>query len=372
MIRAMVICPTDRIATWCDGPVGLGHLMQFFFADDPREIQPLASRDGVRVLVTDARLDNREELAHHFDWNASEAAALPDSAFVLAAYEKWGEFCPAHLGGRFAFALWQPRERRLFCAIDRLGLSPLYYSHRDGVFAFATTLKGILARPQISHRFNERVLAEISVGLRRPSSETLYAEVSRIAGGHAMSVDAAGIRLTRYWHPELRPVLRLRSDADYVEAFRAEVKSAIRRSIQRIPGEVGLFLSGGLDSSAVAVIASELLAEHGRRLRAIHLVPTTSNRYAPTARELDESRFVRELQARAPKIDFHFVPAHTVSSPLETWDDFFSDHHVPDRTIRRWSACSTGCMSGRCSTAAAAISSFPPKRFPPATSIILP
>jgi asparagine synthase (glutamine-hydrolysing) len=330
MVQMMAIAPMDRTDSWCENSAAFAHLIQFLLPHDRLEQQPLRSHDGHFVLVTDALLDNRAELAAQFGWGATEAAAKPDSAFVLAAFECWGTECPSHLEGRFAFAIWDCREHRLFCAIDHLGYHPFYYWRTAVGLAFATTIRGLFALPGVSRELNENAFAAHVVRIpTEDRAETLYRDVKRLLGGHRMTIDAAGCRIVRYWNPVLPAVLRLRSDAEYIEAFRHELERAVRTSLQHAPRSAGIMISGGLDSSSLTAVAGKILAEQGRRLQAFHLVSPGQNLTAGPWRTLDESRFVELLQQRAPHIDFHFLSPHRESAALEDWDQFFEEDQVP-------------------------------------------
>lgn len=333
MIGAMAICPTDRIQTWCEGSAGLAHLVQNILPEDRFEAQPLVNPERGFALVTDALLDNRDELAADFGWTAHEAATKADSAFVLAAYERWGEECPARLEGGFTLAVWHPRKRRLFAAVDPLGFRPFYYSQRAGRFGFASTLKGLFALTDVSRELNEAVFAAHVAGVQSVDPETLYRDVQRINGGHRLTIDPMGCRIARYWNPDPHRILRLRSDAEYLEAYRAEFERAVKTAMRRRRGEVGIMLSGGLDSSAVAAVAGRMLARDGRRLQAIHQFRPGVSRYRAPLRELDESPYVEAFRTEAPHIDFHHVASESEAAPFSDWDAFFDDHLVPFRGL---------------------------------------
>jgi len=329
MTAAMAIGATNRIAHGSLGGGALACLAKNFFPADAADTQPLRGADGQLLLVTDAVLNNRAELAAALGWSAEEAAAHADSAFVLAAVEKWGDAAPTRLGGVFAFAAWFPREQRLLCATDPHGCRPFYYRRDGATFVFATTLRGILAAPGVSRALNEPVLAAHVAGGPTALTETLYRDVSRLTGGLTLTVDATGARTTRHWNPDPARVLALGSDADYAAAFRAEFTGAVRRSLEPAHGNVAVLLSGGLDSVAVTSLAGELLAAQGRRLQAIHIVPKPGGRYTVPLRELDESRYVKIFRDHAPSIDFHFVESGSAPAPVASWDEFHDDNQVP-------------------------------------------
>jgi asparagine synthase (glutamine-hydrolysing) len=329
MLSAMALRPPDRRGLWADGDAGLGTLFQNLVPEDGFDMQPLRSGTGAALVATTALLNNRDELAFKLGWTEVEAAARADSAFVLAAYEKWGEACLLQLNGAFALAVWHPRERRLFCAVDPFGAHPLYFWQRSGRLAFASTLRGLLALPEVSRALDEETFAEHVAGVRHVSGRTFYRDIARLNAAESLHFSASGIRRERYWQPSPVRELRLGSDSEYQEAFRAELAGAVRRSLRGPPGQAGVLLSGGLDSSAVTVVAARILAERGRRLQCIHAVPAADGRYHAPQRQLDETHYVRLLQARSPEIDFHFLPATSHVAPRDAWDGYFSDHLVP-------------------------------------------
>ncbi|MBX3736130.1 MAG: hypothetical protein KF715_05535 [Candidatus Didemnitutus sp.] len=333
MIDAMAICPVDRVAIWAEGSAGFGHFAQAFFPEDAFESQPHVDPAQRRLLVTDAYLDNRAELAAEFGWSNSEARAHADSAFVREAYDRWGEECPARLAGSFALAVWHPLERRFFAAVDHLGNRPFYFVRHASLFTFASTLRGVFALPEVSRQLNETAFACYVARIDFAPAETLYADVQRLSGGHRLSFQDGRLRIARYWNPDPDRVLRLKSDEEYVEAFRHEFTRATQNCLQRYSGRAAVLLSGGLDSSAVTAVAGGILARDGARLQAIHRRRAGSNRYGHTGRVLDESAFVEDLSASARDIDFHFLPGNSGAAPLASWDDLFEHNLVPFRSL---------------------------------------
>lgn len=332
MLEAMQLHPMMRQAQRHDRAAAFGRIAFPPSLTPGADPAPWLLHDG-EIFVCIARLDNRPQLAAAFGWADDDVSAKPDELFVRQAYERWGEACPERLEGTFALASWQPQRRRLFCAVDCRGVYPLYYRHTSNQFAFASTLRGLLAAPGVSRELDARAFANHLVGLRPLSGATLYRDASLLLGGHTLTWDPSGLRLARYWNPSPSRVLELATDADYLAAFREEFTAAVRRSLQHADGDVGLLLSGGLDSSAIAAVAGRILAGRGRRLQAFHAVPRAGARHAVAKRELAESSHVRLLQAHAPHIDFHFVPAPAELAPRDEWDRFFADHLVPFESL---------------------------------------
>ena len=140
-------------------PVGLGHCLMRVNREDAFERQPLIDREASLTLVADCRIDNREQLSSEFGLSA-DTRDMPDSAFILAAYKKWGENCAEHLLGDFAFALWDAREKKLVLGRDHMGQRCVHYHHGKNFFAFATEIKALWAVPDVPRELSEIALAK--------------------------------------------------------------------------------------------------------------------------------------------------------------------------------------------------------------------
>ncbi|MEQ1607675.1 MAG: asparagine synthase-related protein [Hyphomonadaceae bacterium] len=215
-------------------------------ASATRDRGPAFFDDGLAV-VADARLDNRDELAAA----TGSAPSATEAMLILSAYLRWGEETPQRLLGDFAFALWDGRQRKLFCARDHVGVRPLVYSENAQGVAVASEIKGILALGG-EHRFSTEGMADFLAGIVPERDATWYAGIKRLPPGHAMSVKREGSRVWAYWRPE-PPANPCTGDA--VEQFEAIFKEAVRT---RLAPDAGVFLSGGLDSSAIALTGSSM------------------------------------------------------------------------------------------------------------------
>ncbi len=133
----------DAQEVWCQGPVGLGHALLQIASGTPLEKQP-AQIDGRLWIVADARIDARAELIGKLKEKCQTSRALtlstPDAELILHAYDAWGDACVEHLIGDFSFAIWDARERRLFCARDQFGVKPFFYAHVGSCLIFSNTL----------------------------------------------------------------------------------------------------------------------------------------------------------------------------------------------------------------------------------------
>jgi len=131
--------------------------------------------------------------------------AFSDSHLLLAAWQRWGRNCVHHFNGDWHFALWDSAARRLFLARDQHGTSSFYYHRRNGLFAFASTPKSLLALPGLPHQPNLVRIAQILSGVMGDGSQTGYADIYCLSPAHCLMLNADGLRVSRYWYPGKNP-----------------------------------------------------------------------------------------------------------------------------------------------------------------------
>jgi len=213
---------------------------------------------GCRI-VADARIDYREALCKALD---VDPVAAGDADLILAAYLRWGEDCVDRLLGDFAFAIWDPRSKKLFCARDHFGMRPFYYHHAPGTrFVFASVARDIFSVQEVPYAIDEGRVADFLV----PELEwidyscTFYLGVRRLPPGHKLSVTAGGISIAEYWEPAPGPMLSAKSDQEWMEGLVDVLGRAVEERLRGPDGQVGCMLSGGMDSGSVAALANERL-----------------------------------------------------------------------------------------------------------------
>jgi asparagine synthase (glutamine-hydrolysing) len=270
----------DGHGQWRGENAGLGFLSLHTTPESFHERMPASLRSVPHLLISaDARIDNRGELFHALQIPTPGRGRTPDSSLILLAYERWGADCVKRLLGDYAFAIWDARERLLFCARDPLGCRPFYYHAGVRRFLFASDIKGVLAGLE-SPRLNEPLLAAHLQ--MRPyyarKTQTFYEAVVKLPAGHTLLVTGSGLRLNRYWFPENVPVRPRGAEGELRELFRQAVECRLRSAFP-----VAAHLSGGIDSSAVSLQAARLLRSRGRQLAAFSWSPPpagASNEYA--------------------------------------------------------------------------------------------
>ena len=255
-------------AEWADGAVGLGSRSG---ETERPSTDPGLYRDrnaGLAATV-DARLDDRDALCDALGVPHPDRVGLADGDLILRSYLQWGRECPNHLIGDYAFAVWDARTRTFFCARDHIGARPFYYAETVQGFAFASSVDVVLAAPGVSDEFDEAVVARALTRAGLDEAErTFFKDVRKLPPGHSLTfeVNAAersAPRLARYWQPEHAAAVRRLSDDDYAEEFLSLYRQAVAERV-RGTGPVGVHLSGGLDSSGIAVLAARELRRSGR------------------------------------------------------------------------------------------------------------
>lgn len=273
MRRTLAIYGRDRSASWDGGDIALGIQLARLVPEDVHDRQPLTGGGGRFVMVADARIDNRPELAVELGIDDERLRTMADSDVVLAAWERWGEGALERLYGDYALAVWDADRRTLTLARDPLGQRPLFYHQGEGFCAFATMAKGLHALPEMPVSPDLETLRDYLALAPMRGPRSFFAQINRVEPGAVVILHADGRAESREWYEwRLDRQLILESDEAYVEAFRAVFDRAVADRL-RATGSVGSHLSGGLDSSAVTTTAAMMLAPYARRLSAYTHVP---------------------------------------------------------------------------------------------------
>jgi asparagine synthase (glutamine-hydrolysing) len=263
MVGAVPFRGVDGVAYWNAGPLALAHMQFFTTPESLEERQPLVSSGGEACLVWNGRVDNREELKAGLEAVGARLEDETDPGLVLAAYLEWGTGCVQRIVGDFALAVWDARARKLWCARDYVGVRPFYYFWDGKSFSFGPDVRAMLAYPLVSLKINEGMVGEFLVDEVTSREETLYADIRQLPPGCTLTVDGdKGLRIEEWWSPELS-LLTYESDDEYAEQFRRLMDQSVR-SRMRCNTPWAAELSGGLDSSSIAVSARAVLDESGR------------------------------------------------------------------------------------------------------------
>jgi len=219
--------------------------------------QPLANENGDVWIVYNGEIYNHAELRAGLEARGHRYRTRSDTETIVHLYEEYGRDCVKHLRGMFAFAIWDRRTRVLFAARDRLGIKPFYYRWDGHTFLFGSEIKAILAYPGVTAEFNRGTLAEYLAFGYITGTQTMFAGVRKLMPGHTLELTEQGEpRIERHWDLTTEMDQEPRPREYYVKAYRELLEGAVSSHLMSdVP--VGVFLSGGLDSSAVAALTKK-------------------------------------------------------------------------------------------------------------------
>jgi len=241
-----------------DAHVALGH-RRLAIIDREAGIQPMSNEDGTLWIVFNGEIYNHRELRRRLTQNGHCFATVCDTEVIVHAYEEYGTDCVSHLEGMFAFAIYDSRARTLFAARDRVGKKPLFYAELGGVFHFASEIKALALSPMWDASWDSESLESyLSLGYI-VAPNTIYRHVKKLDAGHWMLVKDGRVQTRQYWDIEWFDDLAGCSE----EALLDELDALLKRAVtDRLESEVplGAFLSGGIDSSLVASVMSEVMS----------------------------------------------------------------------------------------------------------------
>ena len=264
---------SDRCSRIQSGRCGLGALEQWIRLSDQSTAIPL--QDDALSIVVDAMLDYREELAEQLGIAWSETKS--DAEWILHAYQKWGRACVKYLYGPFAFAIYDASTEALFLARDPLGERSLCYGQNDEMFVFASTAKPVATL--LKCPYDESFLREYALLPFVSESSNAYASpwtgVTYLGPGQTLVVQAGQLRIETYWSYDLVASEAEKMKEDFYHEFENTLAKATEACLA-VEGEVGLQLSGGLDSTTVAAFAEPILKKRGQVLHGYTHVPLST------------------------------------------------------------------------------------------------
>jgi len=251
----------DEGAVHLEPDVGLGN-RRLAIIDRAHGHQPMASDDEQVWITYNGEVYNFVELRTELQARGHTFRTLSDTEVVLRSYLEFGEHCVDRFNGQFAFAIWDRPRRSMFLARDRLGITPLHYAIGDGLFVFASEAKAILEHPAFMAKVDRVAVAETLLCGTLFEGRTMFDGIQMLEPGFSLTVTAEGIQRRRYWDIPVRPAAEAAAEGEayYAERFVGMLEDAARI---RLVGEVpwGMMLSGGTDSSTLAVLIAAMVPE---------------------------------------------------------------------------------------------------------------
>jgi asparagine synthase (glutamine-hydrolysing) len=245
----------DAIGFAVDGRLGLG-VARLRVVDLITGDQPVSGEDGHVTAVLNGEIYNHRDLGARLCAAGHRLVTSGDSEVLVHAWEQFGEQALEQLDGMFAFALWDRRCHRLVLARDRMGEKPLYYALAGGALVFGSELRALLAHPDVAARVDPRGVARYLAFDFVPDPHTILAGVHKLPPGHLLVTRGDDLRVAPYWDLRFEPDETV-DEAGWCEAIRRRFEGSVER---RLGGDVpiGCFVSGGIDSTAVAATAARL------------------------------------------------------------------------------------------------------------------
>lgn len=243
--------------------------------DPEKGAQPMSF--GKYVIAYNGEIYNTQEIKNDLLAKGYSFDTQCDTEVVLKAYCEWKEKCCEKLNGIFAFAIWDDGEHSLFVCRDRIGVKPLFYSRKNGVFAFASRIKSLLLIPEISAEVDENGLNEIfMLGPAKPIGSAVFKDISELPPASYMTVKNGNVSIKQYWR--LTAKEHTDNEAQTIEKTHFLVTDAIKRQlVSDVP--LCTFLSGGLDSSIISEIASREYLKRGDRLTTYSVDYTDNDKF---------------------------------------------------------------------------------------------
>jgi asparagine synthase (glutamine-hydrolysing) len=281
----------DRESFHLDAGLGFAHRHLRIIDLSDAAMQPMTNEDGSIWLIFNGEVYNYIEMRPILEASGHTFRSHSDSEAIIHAYEEWGEECLHRLNGMFAFALWDAPRKRLFIARDRVGVKPLYYSWDGASLVFASEIKALLMHPAIKPRANLSAITQYMTAMYTTGEQTWFEGIRRLLPGHYIILDPTGLQVRQWWDlPSNEDPLGAHPEQHYIAETRLLLEDSARLRL-RSDVPLGSHLSGGLDSSAIVALLSNLLAPHGERIR------TFSGAFAEGP-DYDERPYIHEVVSR--------------------------------------------------------------------------
>ena len=249
----------DDEGVYSDGPTAIG-MRRLSIIDVAGGHQPLSNENGTIWIVFNGEIYNHAKLRNGLDQRGHRYRTNSDTETIVHLYEEYGRDCVQHLRGMFAFAIWDREKGTLFIARDRVGIKPLYYRFTPESFLFGSEIKVILANG-VRPEFNLSCLPEYLAFGYLSGEESFYDGILKLMPGHWLELNQHGeLTIQQYWDLDVSSTSPARDESYYVQTYREMLEQAVSSHLMSdVP--LGVFLSGGVDSSVVAALMSKMRRE---------------------------------------------------------------------------------------------------------------
>ena len=243
----------DQEGFFCTDGMSLGFRRLSIIDLSENGSQPMFNEDNTVCLVFNGEIYNFQELRPQLEAKGHRFRSNTDSEVILHGYEEYGIDVVNHLRGMFGFALYDTVRKRLLLARDRIGIKPLYYTRQNGRLVFGSEIKSILQDPGVERQVNHQALYDYLGFEFVPAPETMFAGISKLPAGHLLVWENGQASVRRYWDLSFRPAAPMPRFEEAVEQLREHLDIAVKSHlVSDVP--LGVFLSGGLDSSCLVAL----------------------------------------------------------------------------------------------------------------------
>lgn len=299
---------------------GIGFCKMVIYSSQIEEIQPHEESDF--IVAANARIDNKVQFCKLLKLPVNDWKTISDALLILKAYQLLGEKFLNHLEGEFAIVIWNKKQEELFIATDPIGFRPLYYYDGPEQFIFCSEIKGITAIKTSPNHFNSNHLSEFFYRQTDPS-ETYNKEIFLLCGGSVLTYAESATKIKKYWTPQSTEKYHLNSDADWTECLKDLLYKAVAKRLKDTIHPVGITLSGGLDSTSITCILSELLAKENKELHTFSSVLPANY----SGNKTDERYYIELLNKQCPNLIQTFVETPELS-PFDNVGKAFNEHET--------------------------------------------
>lgn len=256
MCQTIVHRGPDDVGSYLTDNIGIG-IRRLSIIDLEKGHQPISNEDNSIHIVFNGEIYNYKELKSNLIKNGHMFKTDSDTEVIVHLYEDYSTGCVQYLNGMFAFAIWDDKKKELFCARDRLGIKPFYYFYDGRILLFGSELKVILEKKDLHLDLDYDALFQYLSFEFIPYPSTLISTVKKLPPGHYLFINHKGLKIEKYWHVE-EIEEKERTEKEAIDTLYTLLKDSVRLRL-RSDVPFGAFLSGGIDSSSVVAMMSELL-----------------------------------------------------------------------------------------------------------------
>ena len=309
MCRVITHRGPDDEGFYTDGAVGIG-MRRLSIVDVAGGHQPISNEDGTLWIVFNGEIYNHLALREQLIARGHRYVTHSDTETVIHLFEEYGADCVQQLRGMFAFAIWNRNTKTLFIARDRLGIKPLCYKLTPERLLFGSEIKAVLAHGGVRPEFNRAALPEYLAFGYLSGEESFYSGIRKLPPGHTMTVGPEGkAEIRQYWDLDTSKTHESRDESYYVQSYRELLEGAVQSHLMSdVP--LGVFLSGGVDSSAVAALMTKIRREPVETFSVGYTEQTYSE--LPFARMVSEHIHSRHHEVLVSEQDFFASLPHLI------------------------------------------------------------